>query len=77
MIHESTTDDARRHDAAKRGHSTPYVAAQMALRCNARRLILNHIGSQFLPMGAAYFRRTETDVRPDTDLEWQVRLWPA
>ena len=35
--------------------------------------VLNHIGSQFLPMGPGYRQRSVTDVRPDSDLAREAK----
>jgi hypothetical protein len=54
------------------GHATPSVAAEMALKCGAKRLILNHVGSQFLPFNTKKTIYTE-DVRSDQELLHEAR----
>ena len=55
------------------GHSTPVAAAEMAVNCRAKRLVLNHIGSQFLPMKPNYSKKM--DVRSDWELFDQVNIY--
>jgi ribonuclease Z len=67
LIHEATLDNCRETTAVQRGHSTPSMAVEMAKLCNAKRLALNHIGSQFLPFHiekdiGALDKRTDRDL---------------
>ena len=45
----------------------------MAVNCRAKRLVLNHIGSQFLPMKPNYSKKM--DVRSDWELFDQVNIY--
>jgi len=47
LIHECTFDDDRAEKARERLHSTPSVAAEVALRAGARKLILTHISARY------------------------------
>lgn len=47
LIHECTFDDNAAERAAERLHSTPSVAAEVALKAGARRLVLTHIGARY------------------------------
>ena len=50
LVHECSFDDHKRHNALRSGHSTPSMAISVARSFGAKRVILNHIGSQYLPM---------------------------
>jgi len=47
LIHECTFDDGAADKAAERLHATPSVAAEVALRAGARRLVLTHISARY------------------------------
>jgi len=49
LIHECSFDDSKRYNALRSGHSTPTMAMNVAHRMGAKRIVLNHIGSQYLP----------------------------
>ena len=51
----------------------PVVAAEMALQCGAKKLILNHIGCQFLPTKINTVKNKHTDIRWDSELLLEVR----
>ena len=40
----------------------------MALKCNARKLVLNHVSSQFLPIRASFHKYVNQDIRLDWEL---------
>eukprot|EP00596_Hydrurales_sp_CCMP1899_P010460 CAMPEP_0119051144 /NCGR_PEP_ID=MMETSP1177-20130426/72861_1 /TAXON_ID=2985 /ORGANISM="Ochromonas sp, Strain CCMP1899" /LENGTH=323 /DNA_ID=CAMNT_0007030253 /DNA_START=659 /DNA_END=1630 /DNA_ORIENTATION=- len=74
LIHESTAEDEREGIMGKNGHATPSVATQMALQCNAKKLILNHIGSRFVPMRVGFQRSDSVElVKSDLDLLYQAK----
>jgi hypothetical protein len=50
----------------------PIVAAEMALQCGAKKLILNHIGCQFLPTKINTVKSKHPDVRWDSELLLEV-----
>ena len=47
LIHECTYDDGAADIAAERLHSTPSVAAEVALRAGVRELVLTHISARY------------------------------
>ena len=55
-------------------HVRPVVAADMALKCNAKKLILNHVSSQFLPIRATFHKYVNQDIRLDWELLDEVSL---
>lgn len=48
VVHESSFDADGEGAALSSGHATPRIAASFALKAKAKRLIINHIGSQFV-----------------------------
>ena len=59
---------------SEQSHVRPVVAADMALKCNAKKLILNHVSSQFLPIRATFHKYVNQDIRLDWELLDEVSL---
>ena len=70
LVHEATAGNEFQRTLVARGHSTPRMAAEMAIRFNARRLIINHVGSQYLALASA---RGVAGLRIDTDIQREAR----
>jgi ribonuclease Z len=70
LVHEATAGNEFHHTLVARGHSTPRMAAETALAFNAKRIIINHVGSQYLALASA---RGVAGLRIDTDLQREAR----
>ena len=70
LVHEATAGNEFHQTLVSRGHSTPRMAAETAISFNARRLIINHVGSQYLALASA---RGVAGLRIDTDLQREAR----
>lgn len=72
LVHECTFANSKLSNALRSGHSTPAMAIKVAHKFNARRVALNHIGSQYVPfnMDAANF---DAGLVTDGDLEAQAK----
>ena len=49
LIHEATMENALKEKAMEYGHSTPDMAAQFAIDCQAKRLCLFHVSPRYRP----------------------------
>lgn len=70
LVHEATAGNEFQQTLISRGHSTPRMAAATAISFNARRLIINHVGSQYLALASA---RGVPGLRIDTDIQREAR----
>ena len=49
LVHECTYDMSKQANAKKSGHSTPQMAVRAFYKFQAKKLVLNHIGTQYVP----------------------------
>lgn len=49
LVHEASYVNEKLDQAIMKGHATPAIATKLANICDAKRLVLNHISSKFLP----------------------------
>lgn len=69
LYHEATYGDADAHKARQRGHSTAREAATIALKAEARRLVIGHYSAQFMTSEQEQQLLAEAcDVFPDSML---------
>ena len=79
VVHESSFDNDGAKVATKSGHATPSVAANFARKSNAKRLVINHIGSQFVstsstePHIQSPNKAEFNNWKKDTDIQEEVR----
>lgn len=59
LIHEATYEKARYAQAIEYGHSTSLMAADIALKANAKNLVLTHFSSRYGEKGENEVLRTE------------------
>jgi len=51
FIHESTNENALKEQCIQYGHSTPAMAADIAIRAKAAKLVLFHLSPRYKPVG--------------------------
>ena len=76
LIHEATFDVTLYRKAIKSGHSTSEMAAKFALKINAKRVVLNHIGAQYVQNQRehdVYLNNLEPSFRVDTIIQDDAR----
>ena len=75
LLHECSFDDHKRANALRSGHSTPSMAIAVARAFEAKRVILNHVGSQYVPVNilSTAQQSAAPDFGTDCDLEDQAR----
>ena len=67
LIHEATFGEEERERARDTGHSTAKEAAQVALACKAKRLVLSHVSARY-SISADELMREAREVFPHTSV---------
>jgi ribonuclease BN (tRNA processing enzyme) len=75
VVHESTYAKDERDHALRTGHSTPDIAAKFAINTKAKRLIINHIGSQYIPLQVSEHYAKNNSIKLDTDIQEEARYF--
>jgi ribonuclease Z len=61
LIHEATFEHSLKNKAVEYGHSTSTMAAEAALRCRAKNLVLTHFSSRYGEAGENHILKTEAE----------------
>ncbi|CAF0734895.1 unnamed protein product [Didymodactylos carnosus] len=88
LVHEATHDDTLKEKAIEFGHSTPSMAADVAEKCNAKCLLLNHFSQRYRPVKQegkldstnakkAKNEDTEDDITTDLLLSQAKQCYPS
>ena len=70
LVHEATAGNEFHDTLIARGHSTSRMAASAALALNAKRLVINHVGSQYMALSTPHSR---PNLKTDTDIQREAR----
>ena len=60
LVHEATNENRLKETCIGNGHSTPDMAAQVAVDCNAKNLVLFHVSQRYRPVDHGE-QKTEED----------------
>lgn len=60
LVHEATNENRLKETCIANGHSTPDMAAQVAVDCNAKNLVLFHVSQRYRPVDHGE-QKTEED----------------
>ena len=71
LVHEATAGNEFHEVLVARGHSTSRMAASAALAMNAKRLVINHVGSQYMALSTPLSR---PNLKTDTDIQREARI---
>ena len=70
LVHEATAGNEFHDTLIARGHSTSRMAASAALAMNAKRLVINHVGSQYMALSTP---ASVPKLKTDTDIQREAR----
>lgn len=70
LVHEATAGNEFHDTLVARGHSTSRMAASSALAMNAKRLVINHVGSQYMALNTP---ASVPKLKTDTDIQREAR----
>ena len=60
LVHEATNENSLQESCIVNGHSTPNMAAKVAMDCNARNLVLFHVSQRYKPVSESVETAEET-----------------
>ena len=73
LVHECTFDNTKTGSARRNGHSTPSMAINVAHDFRAKRIVLNHIGTQYVPINWTSDTSEMNGMQTDMDLLQQAK----
>eukprot|EP00092_Neocalanus_flemingeri_P010078 GFUD01010861.1.p1 GENE.GFUD01010861.1~~GFUD01010861.1.p1 ORF type:complete len:372 (+),score=92.96 GFUD01010861.1:251-1366(+) len=68
LVHEATNENSLKETCVANGHSTPDMAAQVAVDCNARSLLLFHVSQRYKPVDLTLSEEKSEETTGDANI---------